>query len=177
MKPAIICSIIVMLSTSVSCEGPMRPAQAQVDVNSLEHAVQLYHDDERRYPGDDLTADPSRNDLPVLIEALLGEGSSGNMGVRRSTYLSMDVLDVAVWDQESQKYRKADQPEIGDPACRKYFVDPWGNPYVYRVNAGKPRQPWMRNPEGFDIYSVGANGVDDTVKGSRGSDDDDIGNW
>ncbi|MBC7784745.1 MAG: type II secretion system major pseudopilin GspG [Burkholderiales bacterium] len=40
--------------------------------------------------------------------------------------------------------------------------DPWGNPYIYR-------QPGQHNPQGFDLFSAGA----DTREGT----DDDIGNW
>ena len=40
--------------------------------------------------------------------------------------------------------------------------DPWGHPYVYR-NPGK------HNPDSFDVFSCGPDGVPDT--------DDDIGNW
>jgi len=40
-------------------------------------------------------------------------------------------------------------------------TDPWGNQYVYRY-------PGQRNPSGFDLYSLGADGREGT---------DDIGNW
>jgi len=39
--------------------------------------------------------------------------------------------------------------------------DPWGNPYAYK-------QPGQRNPSGFDLYSLGADGREGN---------DDIGNW
>jgi len=38
-------------------------------------------------------------------------------------------------------------------------LDPWGNPYVYR-------NPGIRNPEGFDLFSLGAD---------RRESDDDVG--
>jgi general secretion pathway protein G len=40
--------------------------------------------------------------------------------------------------------------------------DPWGHPYQYR-NPGK------RNPDKYDVFSMGPDGLPDT--------DDDIGNW
>lgn len=40
-------------------------------------------------------------------------------------------------------------------------VDPWGRPYEYR-------SPGTRNPSGYDLFSLGADGVES---------DDDIGNW
>lgn len=39
--------------------------------------------------------------------------------------------------------------------------DPWGNPYQYRF-------PGTKNPQGYDLYSFGPDGVESA---------DDIGNW
>ncbi len=47
-----------------------------------------------------------------------------------------------------------------DPAVIR--KDPWGHDYLYRC-------PGVKNPTGYDLYSVGPNGVE--------GDDDDIGNW
>jgi general secretion pathway protein G len=44
--------------------------------------------------------------------------------------------------------------------------DPWGNPYVYRF-------PGKYNTNGFDLYSVGSDGISK----SGGNDDDDVNNW
>jgi general secretion pathway protein G len=41
-------------------------------------------------------------------------------------------------------------------------LDPWGHPYQY-LNPGK------HNPDNYDVYSMGPDGLPDT--------DDDIGNW
>jgi general secretion pathway protein G len=41
-------------------------------------------------------------------------------------------------------------------------LDPWGNPYRYVC-------PGARNPDSYDLWSVGPDGIDGT--------DDDIGNW
>ncbi len=41
-------------------------------------------------------------------------------------------------------------------------LDPWQNPYIYRV-------PGQHNPRSFDVYSAGPDGQPDTQ--------DDIGNW
>ena len=58
----------------------------------------------------------------------------------------------------------------GDPAPNMWvqcvepnaLIDPWGKPYQYR-NPGK------RKTNGYDVYSLGPDGVDGT--------EDDIGNW
>jgi general secretion pathway protein G len=47
-----------------------------------------------------------------------------------------------------------------DPAVIR--KDPWGHDYIYRY-------PGAKNPNGYDLYSVGPNGTD--------GDEDDIGNW
>ena len=41
-------------------------------------------------------------------------------------------------------------------------LDPWGHSYVYRY-------PGKHNPDGYDLFSMGEDGLPDT--------DDDIGNW
>jgi general secretion pathway protein G len=42
------------------------------------------------------------------------------------------------------------------------ILDPWGNPYQYR-------NPGRHNPKGYDVFSMGPDGVAGTL--------DDIGNW
>jgi general secretion pathway protein G len=42
------------------------------------------------------------------------------------------------------------------------LTDPWGQPYQYR-------NPSKQNPQGYDIFSKGPDGKEDT--------EDDIGNW
>jgi general secretion pathway protein G len=54
-------------------------------------------------------------------------------------------------------------PEISlHPLDLELPLDPWGHPYHYRL-------PGAHNPDRFDVWSVGPDGVD----GSQ----DDIGNW
>ncbi|MCF7854553.1 MAG: type II secretion system major pseudopilin GspG [Candidatus Pacebacteria bacterium] len=48
------------------------------------------------------------------------------------------------------------------PYLEKKPVDPWGHRYEYRY-------PGTNNPNGYDLFSVGRDGVEGT--------DDDIGNW
>jgi general secretion pathway protein G len=47
-------------------------------------------------------------------------------------------------------------------STRNAFLDPWGNPYLYA-------HPGKRNPNTFDVWSIGPDGQDGTG--------DDIGNW
>jgi len=48
----------------------------------------------------------------------------------------------------------------------EHTLDAWGNPFVYVF-------PGKRNPESFDLYSLGADGKTET----NGDDPDDISNW
>jgi len=48
------------------------------------------------------------------------------------------------------------------PYVDKIPLDPWGNPYQYR-------NPGIHNPRGYDVWSFGPDGIDQTP--------DDIGNW
>jgi len=48
------------------------------------------------------------------------------------------------------------------PYLEKAPVDPWGNAYQYKC-------PGVHNKTGYDVYSVGSDGLDGT--------DDDVGNW
>jgi len=54
-------------------------------------------------------------------------------------------------------------PRSYKPLIREQaLMDPWGNPYQYRY-------PGRYNPESYDIFSMGPDGIEGT--------DDDIGNW
>jgi general secretion pathway protein G len=53
-------------------------------------------------------------------------------------------------------------PQTWRPMLKKVLIDPWGNPYHYR-------RPGLKDKGGFDIFSLGPDGVPDTA--------DDIGNW
>ena len=48
------------------------------------------------------------------------------------------------------------------PYLEKKPIDPWKNPYQYKC-------PGMHNTAGYDLYSLGKDGIEGT--------DDDIGNW
>ncbi len=65
-------------------------------------------------------------------------------------------LDALVKKPDSEP-----QPRRWSQLMTEVPKDPWGNPYRY-VYPGK------HNPSGFDLYSLGPDGVES---------DDDIGNW
>lgn len=53
-------------------------------------------------------------------------------------------------------------PERWMPFLEEVPKDAWGNEYKYRY-------PAQKSKKGYDLYSMGANGIE--------GDDDDIGNW
>lgn len=54
-------------------------------------------------------------------------------------------------------------PEVSlQPLSLELSLDPWEHPYHYRL-------PGIHNPDSFDVWSVGPDGVDGSA--------DDIGNW
>jgi len=83
---------------------------------------------------------------------------------------------IGVYHTDMNNYPSSDQglqalrqppPDAGNRWAGPYLqkevpMDPWGNPYRYAY-------PGSRNNSSFDIWSAGADGVDNT--------EDDIGNW
>ncbi len=55
----------------------------------------------------------------------------------------------------------APEPRRWKKLLEEVPTDPWNHEYVYRY-------PGVRNPDGFDLFSVGPDGVES---------DDDLGNW
>ncbi len=55
----------------------------------------------------------------------------------------------------------APKPKRWKPSMKKNIQDPWSRDYQYR-------QPGTKNPESFDIWSFGPDGIESA---------DDIGNW
>lgn len=53
------------------------------------------------------------------------------------------------------------QPERWRPYLDETMLDPWGNPYQYRI-------PAQHSSKKYDIFSLGEDGVES---------DDDVGNW
>ena len=124
----------------------------------------------------ELKSDPDRNDFPELFNALFGDRAPNGPGGRNAPYAKYEEERVVVYDQDIENYRKATREELHNPKVRKYYLDPWGKPYIYRANKGKKFEEWMHNQYGSDIYSMGANGDDDTTN-PEAKKNDDIGNW
>lgn len=86
-------------------------------------------------------------------------------GVERF-YINMDRYPTS---EEGLEVLIQPPPDAGNqwhgPYIQRLRKDPWGNPYQYL-------SPGVHNPSSFDIWSMGADGVD----GGTGKNKD-IGNW
>ena len=175
----IVISIISILASLVLValgrgRDEVNKALAHTDVATLSQALAAYVADEAEYPGQDLQPDPDRNDFPLLYEALFGERRPRGKGGRNAPYADFKENRIAVYDPGTDTYRKPTRKEFRDPDVKKYVLDPWNNPFIYRCNRSSPRrEPWMHKDA--DIYSLGPNEEDDTVDLLEAGDD--IGNW
>lgn len=113
----------------------------------------------------------------VLINNLRGTSQAGRIEVVKLYFNNVDgslaayQLNVGQLPTSEQGLMALRQAPTGLPsgAWRGPYskddpVDPWGNPYRYRY-------PGTHNIGGYDIWSVGPNGVDENGEG------DDIRNW
>jgi len=175
----IVISIIALLASFVLVAvGKAREAtnegMASTEIAALSQGLAAYVADEAEYPAMELAPDPDRNDFPILFEALFGERKPKGKGGRNAPYAEFKEDKVAVEDPETESYRKATLSERRDAKVKKYLLDPWGNPYIYRCNKNvAKKEDWMHKDA--DIYSMGKNEEDDTVNEVENADD--LGNW
>ena len=139
---------------------------ARVQIGLLSTALQEYFADYGTYPG----SDPAETqDSSVVFAALYPEtdASGATLDGRRIYLPELDPdndrqgwLDGREWGSASGVSLSIN----GTVTSARGFpiIDPWGNPYQYR-------RPGKRNPEEFDIFSMGKDGQEGT--------EDDIGNW
>jgi prepilin-type N-terminal cleavage/methylation domain-containing protein len=169
---SILASLVLVMLTRV--RNPVNESLAHTDIATLSQALANYVADEAEYPGQDLKPEPDRNDFPLLYEALFGERRPRGKGGRNAPYADFKENRIAVYNPDSNTYRKPTRKEFRDPDVKKYLLDSWKNPYIYRCNRASPRmEPWMHKDA--DIYSLGSNEEDDTVNLLEAGDD--IGNW
>lgn len=174
----IVISIIAILASLVitglsSATQQKNKTEAKSTISSIVTALETFVMDEAKNPAFGKKPDPERNDFPELWTALMQPPPEGG---RNYPYLENITKDNIVVQVDEGRYERATREEVEDPSIDKYLLDPWGNPYVYRCNKGLEPEPWMINPRGVDIYSFGPNGVDDTIVGTTGEENDDITN-
>lgn len=143
-------------------------AAAKAMVNAIDNGLRVYREDMGYYPGVDAPSDPEdpESNVIALVVTLLD----------KKGLVKISEADKAVW--EGDRPRALTAEERSDPDTEIVVTDPWGDIYIARENESKQRKEiWMYNRDGMDVYSKGKNGEDDTVLGTEGSDNDDIGNW
>lgn len=138
-------------------------------IDALDNGLKQYRADHGILPSQgspEDPKDPASNIISRLYNNLQGK------------YVVFREHDIGVLDPATGKARQATAEEIKDPAIDKLILDIWGQPLIVRENRSKKvKAPHMRNKDSMDIYSVGENGVDDTVLMKSGEENDDIGNW
>ena len=115
-----------------------------------------------------------------IIASILGGNVNPPPDPNREAKISKAKADIKAWEVNLIRYRtrcgqsptqaqglKAltdPQPKDGRPQIAKpeALLDPWGHPYQYR-NPGK------HNPNSYDVYSLGPDGIEGTADG--------LGNW
>jgi len=109
-----------------------------------------------------------------IIAVLVGSAIymlAGNVDVAKEQRVESDIqaISMQLRTYETLNYKRPSTAQglkalverpSGDPKPRKWKqllkqvpLDPWGNEYVYR-------SPGKDNPQGFDLYSLGPDGVE-----------------
>ena len=140
---------------------------SQHRLQEIVNAIAQYHQDTGTYPGQG--AAPDANAFPALYEALCGRKPLQGKGGPNAPYIEFKQHDILVWDAGEQEYREAEDEEILNHRVEKFVSDPCGRPYAYRIRArpvpegGKAERPFL-------LYSIGIDGIDQTILGEEGDD-------
>lgn len=111
----------------------------------------------------------------MVVPRLTGRSEKARIATARAdiraniaTGLKMYEIDVGAFPTTEEGLNAmftAPSGEAGSRWSGPYLtskpIDPWGRPYKYK-------SPGMHNPSGYDLFSLGRDGVES---------DDDIGNW
>ena len=170
------------LSALLQARNEAHVAAAQVEIRWRTTAITSYRTDEGRYPGSGRRVDAATNHLPVMIQALTDDPPPEGDGGTSAPYVDLEFERIVVRAGENEgadgtEWRRATLGEIRDARVEKFYLDPFGQPYVYRCNRGQRVAEFMRLHRKFDLYSLGPNGVDDTASGAPIDASDDVGNW
>ena len=179
----IVISIIALLGSLilVGVNAALKSASeatCQMEITALNGALQQYVQDESEYPGgDEEEFDEDTNHFPLLYKALFGRRRPAGPGGRSAPYTKLEESKIRVYNPDTELYELPSRRELRDDDVEKFLIDPWDNPYIYRANKGRSEEDYMHNLQDADIYSLGPNENDDTVEGTEGEENDDLGNW
>lgn len=156
----------IVLAKKKTFDSLARAFIAGVDVQ-----VHRYRLETGGYPGTECSE--GENAFPALFEALWGERPPRGRGGPDAPYMTLRREEILVPEADGT-YRRAFPDEIYNARVPKFIRDPWGSPYVYHENASRPFRIYMVRRDSVDVYSTGADRIDQTLLGKEG---DDIGNW
>lgn len=112
--------------------------------------------------------------VAAVVPRLAGRTEQARVGRAQSDVGGNITLALDLFELDSGKYPTAEQglaalrtaPADAEnwrgPYLKQEPIDPWGNAYRYLT-------PGTRNPQDYDLFSLGPDGVEGTA--------DDIGNW
>lgn len=112
--------------------------------------------------------------VAAVVPRLAGRTEQARIGraevdVKGNITLALDLFEVDAGNYPSTEQglaalrtAPADADHWRGPYLKQEPIDPWGRPYRYL-------QPGSRNPQDYDLFSLGPDGVEGTA--------DDIGNW
>ncbi len=189
--------IIAVLAALLTASVVVAKKQARVtavksDLTSFENALQSYYSDYNQYPGYTEKAEEDANSFWDLYERLLGERPPDGRAGKNAPYIDKYqkenvVVEMGLGEEGEGMFRPAERDELYDPSVKKYYWDPYGNPYIYRENLSKrEKADWMINRARYDLWSIGPNGKDQSARNdfdsnkkvdSDGEKYDDLGNW
>ena len=112
----------------------------------------------------------SQDEFPALFEALFGERAPKGKGGPNAPYMYFKKSQVLVQDGVSRDFRLADPNEIRDEKIGKFLADPWGRPLVYHVIPHRRGEPDGKASKVAILYSLGPDGIDETITGDTGDD-------
>ncbi len=145
-------------------------------ISNIDRALMQYKTDYGFLPGRNVDVtdpnDPRSNVITEVYRALAENGR----------YLTLKENDLGIPAPNPQDDPlPATKSDIDDPNAEILIVDAWALSLIARENLSKEvKEPWMYRKNFMDVYSLGPNGVDDSLRqaleGEEG-EDDDLGNW
>ena len=151
-------------------ETSRREEAAKAFVARISAGLQAYQADTGELPPGNATLDSSNAVYQVLFGDFDGDGfPDKENGVRNTIYV----------EELNPNQQKGKEPIVTMIKNKFCMVDPWGQPYRYRlgfqqINAKGDRGTGI-NPD-FDFWSVGKDGKDNIKKEKDESNSDNIGN-
>lgn len=155
----IIIMIIAGLIVGVGSSARKRALETRAEsmIAALEVAIGMYHTDTGEYPPDDDDTPPPDTNSPsaILYDRLTNTEYNDGLG---------DPDDINGWKGPYMEFKDK------DINTNEEIVDPWKNRYIYEED------PAQGNTESFNLWSWGANGINNSAN-PDGDCGDDITNW